>query len=404
MEDVYFNFVYQPYHEADDTISGVVVIAIEITPQAILNQKIKESESRFRKMADLMPQKVWTADTHGNYNYFNKCWLDYSGLDFDELKDDGWKKVIHPEEWEETTARWQQSIITGENFEIEHRFRNTKGIYKWHLSRGLLQKDEYSSSKIWIGTSTELHHIKEEEQRKGNFIKMVSHELKIPITSIKGYVQTLLMILDNDATKVDPMQIKSSLVRVDRQILNLTRLISEMLDLSRIEESSLQLQLELFSLNDLIDEIKGDILVTKPKYVIDLNHDFSASIFADKDRIGQVLINIINNGIKYSPKSNRIEIRIYKTETDKVSVSIKDFGIGISKEHQHKIFDRFYRVDGKNEQTFTGFGIGLFVANSIIEKHNGTIEINSEIDMGSEFIFTLNVAPQKNGPYKLSGY
>ncbi len=395
LEDVYFNFVFQPYHEADDSISGVVIIAIEITPQVILNQKIKESESRFRKMADLMPQKVWTADTYGNYNYFNKCWLDYSGLDYEELKDDGWKKVIHPEDWEETIARWQQSIITGENFEMEHRFLNTKGIYKWHLSRGLLQNDEYGINKIWIGTNTELHHIKEEEQRKGNFIKMVSHELKTPITSIKGYVQTLLMMLDDEATKLAPVQIKSSLIRVERQILNLTRLISEMLDLSRIEESSLQLQLELFSLNDLIDEIKDDILITKPKYVIDVNHDFSASIFADKDRIGQVLINIINNGIKYSPKSNRIEIRIYKTETDKVSVSIKDFGIGISKEHQQKIFDRFYRVDGKNEQTFTGFGIGLFVANSIIEKHNGTMQINSEIDMGSEFTFTLNVAPQK---------
>ena len=392
MEDVYFNFVYQPYYEADETISGVVIIAVEITPQAILNQKIKESESRFRKMADLMPQKVWTSDIDGNYNYFNKCWLDYSGLDYEDLKDDGWKNVIHPEDWVETLARWQQSIVTGENFEMEHRLRNTKDIYKWHLSRGLLQKDENNISKIWIGTSTEMQHIKEEEQRKGNFIKMVSHELKTPVTSIKGYVQTLLMMLDDEEEKVPLIQLKSSLVRIDKQILNLTRLISEMLDLTRIEEGNLHLKMEIFDLNNLLTEIKDDILVSQPKYDIELNHDCSVSIFADRDRIGQVLINFINNGIKYSPKSNKIEIRIYKIDEDKVSVCVKDFGIGISKDDQLKIFERFYRVDGKNEETFSGFGIGLFIANTIIEKHQGTILINSEIDKGSEFIFTLNIA------------
>ena len=363
--------------------------------RAAAEEKIAESESRFRKMADLMPQKVWTADIDGNYNYFNKCWLDYSGLNYEELKDDGWKKVIHPEDWEETTARWQKSITTGENFEMEHRFRNTKDIYKWHLSRALLQKDEYSINKIWIGTSTEMQHIKEEEQRKGNFIKMVSHELKTPVTSIKGYVQTLLMMLDDEAEKVPPIQIKSSLVRIDKQILNLTRLISEMLDLTRIEAGNLHLKMEIFDLNNLLTEIRDDILVSQPKYIIELNHDCSASIFADRDRIGQVLINFINNGIKYSPKSNKIEIRIYKLDGDKVCVCVKDFGIGISKDDQKKIFERFYRVDGKNEETFSGFGIGLFIANTIIEKHRGTILINSEMGKGSEFIFTLNIATTK---------
>ena len=372
------------------------ILFSDITERKQAEEKIKESEARFRKMADLMPQKVWTADVEGNYNYFNKCWYDYTGLAFKELKEWGWKKVIHPEDWEETKAKWQVSINTGENFEMEHRLINTRGLYKWHLSRGLLQNEEFGNKKIWVGTNTEMHHIKEEEERKGNFIKMISHELKTPVTSIKGHVQTLLMMLDDKKVTVTPMQIISSLIRVDKQILNLTRLIYEMLDLTRIEAGNLQFKMEIFSLNNLIDEIKDDILVTKPKYVIELHHDFSASIFADRDRIGQVLINFINNGIKYSPESNRIVIRIYKSGKDNVSVSVKDFGIGISKEEQQKIFERFYRVGGKNEQTFPGFGIGLFIAHSIIEKHHGTVVINSEINKGSEFIFTLNIAPQNN--------
>ena len=388
----YFDYTYKPIRNAAGEIYGIMNMAVDVTGQVLAFKKIKESESHFRTMSDLMPQKVWTADMEGNYDYFNKCWFDYSGLGFDELKDWGWKKVIHPEDWEETKSRWQQSIITGENFEMEHRFRNTEGKYKWHLSRGLLQKDEYGISKIWIGTNTEMQQIKEEEQRKDDFVKMVSHELKTPVTSIKGYVQTLLMMLDDTEEIVPPEQIKPSLVRMDKQVLKLTRLISEMLDLSRIETGSLELKIELFSLNNLIDEIAGDILVSQPKYNIELYHDFTASLYADRDRIGQVLINFINNAIKYSPASNRIEIRIYKTGNDKVSVSVKDFGIGISKEEQEKIFERFYRVGGKNEQTFPGFGIGLFLASSIIQKHKGTISINSEKDKGSEFIFTLNAS------------
>jgi signal transduction histidine kinase len=225
---------------------------------------------------------------------------------------------------------------------------------------------------------------------------MVSHELKTPVTSIKGYVQTLLMMLDDEEETISPEQIKSSLVRMDKQVLNLTRLISEMLDLTRIEAGILQFKMELFSLNTLINETAGDILIGQPKYNIELFHDCYVSIFADRDRIGQVLINFINNAIKYSPTKNKIEIHIYKTGNGKVSVSVKDFGIGISKDEQQKIFERFYRVGGSNEQTFPGFGIGLFIASSIILKHHGTISINSEKGKGSEFIFELNIAQENN--------
>ena len=396
LENAFVKFVYEPLREADGSISGVMALAHEITEQVVARKKVEESETHFRTMADMMPQKVWTADTQGNYNYFNKCWLDYTGLDFEELKDWGWKKVIHPDDFEETQTKWQHSITTGENFEIEHRLRNTADIYKWHLSRGLLQTDKYGISKMWIGTNTEMQHIKEEEERKGDFIKMVSHELKTPVTSIKGYVQILLMILGEEHVELFPMQIKNSLLRVDYQVTRLTRLITEMLDLSRMEAGKLELQQELFSINALVKDTVDDICLTNPKHTINLHSGFECNIYGDRGRIEQVVINLVTNAIKYSANSYKIEVKIRKGEKNMVLISVQDFGIGIDKADHKKIFDRFCRVEGKVEQTFAGFGIGLFIANEIILRHNGYITVESVKGQGSLFTFSLPFSTETN--------
>jgi PAS domain S-box-containing protein len=385
-----------PRYLPNGEFMGYIGIGIDIHDSKMAQDALTLSESHFRKMTDLMPAKISNANASGDVNFFNKHWLDYSGMNFTDLKEFGYHKIMHPDEIAEFQKRFQVAAETGNDLEMEMRFKNKDGDYKWHLNMASPIKDENGKIYLWVGVTTEIQKMKDEELRKGDFIKMISHELKTPVTSIKGYVQTLLMMLDIDGEKIPSIHLKSSLARIDKQILNLTRLISEMLDLSRIEADSLQMKMEFFSLNNLVDEITGDILVTQPRHTIKLNSDFTASVYADRDRIGQVLINFINNAIKYSPSTEAIEIRVFRQEHNKVGVSVKDFGIGISKDEQQKIFERFYRVGGRNEQTFPGFGIGLFIANSIIEKHSGTIFINSEKDKGSEFIFVLNISSDNN--------
>ena len=392
----WFQVQANPRYLPNGEFMGYIGVGFDIHESKLAENAIKESEVRFKQMAELMPQKIWASDAEGNKNYFNKTLLDYAGKSFEELKGAGWQKIIHPDDWGKNKKQWEESISTGKDYETENRLLREDGKYLWHLTRAVCLKDKEGKITMWLGSKTEIQQIKEEEERQGDFIKMVSHELKTPVTSIKGYVQTLLMILEEEDAKISPVVMKSSLVRIDKQIVKLTRLIYEMLDLTRIEAGSLELKMEPFSLNNLIKETAADIETSQPKYNIKIYHDFKAAVFADRDRIGQVLINFINNAIKYSPQSNSIEIRIYKTDTGKVSVSVKDFGIGINKEEQQKIFERFYRVGGKNEQTFPGFGIGLFIANSIIQKHDGIISINSTKGIGSEFIFTLNTVPENN--------
>src|SRR6185295_4460998 len=212
---------------------------------------------------------------------------------------------------------------------------------------------------------------------------------------IKGYTQLLLSALKEDETKISPLLIRSSLVSVDKQISRLTRLMSELLDLSKIETGMLVLSKELFSLNELVIETVKDVLYANSKHTISIFHDFECYLDGDRDRIGQVMINFLTNAIKYSPNSDRVEVWIRQSEKNSVSVSVKDFGIGIDKKDHEKIFERFYRAGGKEEQTYPGFGIGLFIAKEIIERHGGRIDLTSERGKGSVFTFTLPGASYK---------
>ncbi|HET8753609.1 MAG TPA: PAS domain S-box protein, partial [Salinimicrobium sp.] len=290
----FYNFTYKPLRNENGEVYGILNMAINVTEIVQSKLLLKESESHFRQMADLMPDKVANTDAEGNPIYFNQNWLDYTGLTSEELKVLGWTQFIHPEDKKKFKSRWEESLISGNAFEMELRCLNKSGKYKWHLSRAAAVRKEDGEIKMWIGTNTEIQKIKEEEKRKEDFLKMVSHELKTPITSIKGYVQLLLSLLENGKETSDlKLPLKPSLERIDHQVKRLTRLISEMLDITRIEENKLELQKEKFSINDLVNETVQDINYTNTQHKIIVSHDFKCDVCADRDRIGQALINFI---------------------------------------------------------------------------------------------------------------
>jgi PAS domain S-box-containing protein len=249
-----------------------------------------------------------------------------------------------------------------------------------------------------ISHMEELRKAIEADKLKSDFIKMASHELKTPITSIKGYVQLLLTALkenEQEEKKLSPLLLRSSLISAEKQLNRLTRLMSELLDLSRIESGQLDFNLEEFSINELLIDVIQDVLHTKPTQQINLYHDLNCRVLADKDRIGQVVINVLTNAIKYSTGGDKIDVTIRRHETGQVAVSVRDYGIGIDQKFHEKIFERFYRAEGHEEQTYPGFGIGLFIAKEIIQRHGGSIFVTSEKRKGSTFTFTLPVAKKR---------
>jgi two-component system sensor histidine kinase VicK len=425
IEDAYFNFVYQPYREVDDSISGITVIAYECTNEVMAKHKIAESEERFRTLAETLPQLVWITNENGEQEYASSRWQEYSGIT--PTGTNTWQQIVHPEDMPVVAEAWISSMKTGRLYRTEIRLKNKEGNYRWHFAQGEPIRNDKGKIIKWIGAFTDIHdqktiaenleHVVTERTKelqeknmelqtsidllhsqelkdvqKNNFIAMASHELKTPITSIKGYVQLLLTAFDNQKQEnksLPPLLVRSSLISVDKQITRLTRLISELLDLSNIERGTLRLRKDKFSLNELAIETVEDILYTNTTHKINLLHDFKCYVHADKDRIGQVMINFLTNAIKYSPNSDKIDVRIHRAADGEVAFSVKDYGIGIEKDEQKKIFERFYRAKGREEQTYPGFGIGLFIAHEFVLKHGGQMMVESEKGKGSVFTFTL---------------
>jgi signal transduction histidine kinase len=224
---------------------------------------------------------------------------------------------------------------------------------------------------------------------------MASHELKTPVTTINGYVQLLLDVKAAQQNGIPPDAdvFDSGLKTIHKQIGKLTSLISELLDLSRIQKGQLELQKSILDLAELVSDVVDDVQYTT-RHKIEVTIESRDKVHADKDRIMQVVLNFITNAIKYSPDADRIEIRVFRRDANYAAVSVKDYGIGIDKADHEKIFERFYRAEGKKEKTFPGFGIGLFIASDIIKRHNGEIGVQSEKDKGSDFIFALPIATE----------
>lgn len=387
----YFDFVYQPQYDLNGELIGIGVFAQDVTERAKMNKTIKKNEKEFRELIDLVPQKIGVAEGKGRTVFFNKAWMDYTGQEKLNLSKFDWVELIHPDQKEKVEDIIHNKLNDAKYFETELRFQNKKGDYNWHLCQVVPVIDDKGSVTSWISSSTEIQKMKEEEEKNEAFLRLVSHELKTPVTSIKGYIQLIQGILkrENEESSISPF-----LKRVEDQVERLILLISEMLDLARIEQNEMELSKTEFDLNKLVEEVVEDICYTNQEAMIQISHIDDLKVCADRQRIEQVIVNFLTNAIKYSPDDKHIGISIEKMDDNFAVVNVKDLGLGISKKDLQNIFRRFYRVEGKNQDTYSGFGIGLYLSNEIIERHRGKIFVKSKIGKGSEFTFTLPLNQQ----------
>lgn len=225
---------------------------------------------------------------------------------------------------------------------------------------------------------------KEIEQRKDDFVNMASHELKTPITSMKLYVDSLM----NRIKSYNDERASKTINNIKNQIDKLHKLVNDLLDVSRLQTGKLVFTKEDFRIDVLIDEIVEVLQETANNKTIVFSQKSPIEVTADRFRLYQVITNLITNAIKFSPDGKRIIVRVYK-QNNKVIVSVQDFGIGIAKEQQNKIFERLYQVNDEKMKTFPGFGMGLYISKEIIKKNKGSIWVESELGKGSTFYFSL---------------
>ena len=268
-----------------------------------------------------------------------------------------------------------------------YKNRSTNEPEHWSLvrSRPVLNEQREVTMVVTI-----FHDITERvlaEQRKDEFISMTSHELKTPVTSLKGFTH----VLQRRLAKEGDSQGLHYLSRMDAQLNKLTKLIAELLDISRMQVGKLAFQIETFNLDDLIVETVENVQAATTTHQIIIEGKTGARIVGDKDRLGQVFINLLNNAVKYSPRAGKVIVRLYHEQKHAV-VSVQDFGIGIDEAYHQKIFDRFYQVTSPEERTYPGLGIGLYLSSEIVKRHSGRITVQSHKGSGATFSVILPLA------------
>lgn len=235
-----------------------------------------------------------------------------------------------------------------------------------------------------LSLQKETQEQKKAMEKKDEFITIASHELKTPVTSIKGYVQLLRYNFQNEGNQMAA----DVLSKVDTQINKLTMLISDLLDVKKIENGQLLYNQENFDFNELVEEVIEETARVITRHTLKYNLSESRMVFGDRNKIGQVITNFIDNAGKYSPAKSDIVITT-AIEEKNIRLSVQDFGIGIPRNQQSQIFDRFFRVSGEKENTYAGLGLGLYISAELIRRHNGTIGVESEPENGSTFYFTI---------------
>lgn len=266
-------------------------------------------------------------------------------------------------------------------FEVEHDFPHIgKKLMMLNAHRIELEGQFRDRILIAIEDVTDRREI---ERRKDDFLSIASHELKTPLTTIKGYVQVMQKLMPNDVSE----KLKEILRKTGIYVERLNTLIAELLDVSRIQTGNIELHREPFNFDKMVYETVEHLQTAQQTHTVVVTGKATDVYNGDESHIVQVVNNLISNAIKYSPDASQVEVHLSRV-SNYLKVAVKDHGMGISPEYHKRIFERFYRV-GEIQQRFPGMGIGLYICDQIIKNHGGTLWVESELGKGSTFSFTL---------------
>lgn len=277
----------------------------------------------------------------------------------------------------------EHSIETGALHEIEHPIVGYHDNQtRWVKATGKLYEAEPGKPSHFSGVMFDISDRREQEQRKDDFISIASHELKTPITSLKASLQLLERMKDDPSSQMLPRLIEQS----SRSMGKISALVEDLLNVSRMNETKLQLHKEPFNISAMLNVCCNHVRITG-KHELIVQGDESLIVYADEQQVDKVLVNLVNNSVKYAPESKIIYIVIEKLD-DFARISVKDTGPGMSKEKIGHLFDRYYRAEPASYQN-AGLGLGLYISSEIVKRHGGEIGVESELGQGSTFWFTL---------------
>lgn len=380
---IYVNAKYVPHVSEAGKVEGVFILLEDITDRKIAEERMKESEERLKRLISANVIGVVISGMKGEIYEANDVYLDMVGYTRKDLQEGriNWSKITPPE-YRKLHNRVHKEILSkGYSTPYEKEYiRKDGGRINVLIGDVLLDKH----SRRLLAYVLNISKQKELERRKDEFIALASHELKTPLTSLKMYGE-LVMRFSKDTLNEKSARL---LISMDKQIDKLAELVDDLLDVSRIQSGKLLYKKENFAIDKLLKETIENLQRVSKRHTLVLHGRTGQVVRADRERIRQVITNLITNAVKYSPKADRINIALHKKH-DEVMISVQDFGIGIPQNQKNKIFDRFFQVDRPMSQTYPGLGLGLFITKEILDRHKGRIWVESKKKEGTTFYFTL---------------
>lgn len=364
--------------------------AARVIERAQTEAAVRESEERFRTMANTAPVLIWTAGVDQLLTWFNKPWLDFTGRTLEQEIGDGWQETVHPDDLQQCLDSYTASFGAREEFEIEYRLRRHDGEYHWVVDRGVPRYGPFGAFAGYIGSCVDVHERKEVEiqlrranEAKDEFLGMVSHELRTPVTTMYSGARYLLSRFDqtDDETKRDVLK------DVEQESQRLQLIIENLLALAR-EETGQTAEPEPVSVDRTVQKAIRRLAKLRPTRHVSFEPG-ATSTFARSVPIYLELVmrNVMDNADKYSPPGQPIEVFSH-ADNGYVRISVRDYGPGISDDEQEKIWERFYRSQNVPAQS-SGAGIGLSVCKRLMESQGGSIDTRNAEGGGLEVTMTL---------------
>jgi PAS domain S-box-containing protein len=395
MISTHWHKVHQPSKRSLHLLDVLARQAADLIERYQSEEALRRSEENYRVIVNQTITGILKTDLEGRIIFTNEQFEKMLGYSNEELLQMNIADIVYEKDRARHARMFRSLEKEGQGYVIEKRLVRKNGSYIWVNSyNSPISAGDGSLQSVAI-ISVDISAQKAMEKQKDEFISVASHELRTPLTSIKAYGELLQEIFTEDEETYRTELMK----KMNAQVNRLAKLVHGLLDTSRISAGQFALQRETFDLNLLLEERAAEAQLTAPYHKLIVKQGDIAPLHADRERVGQVVTNLISNAVKYSPGANRVIISS-KSINDEVKVSVRDFGIGIKPEAQQKIFRRFYRIDASND--VAGLGLGLYISREIIKMHGGTMGVESpsvgeadEPGKGSIFYFKLPYEPTK---------
>jgi PAS domain S-box-containing protein len=373
----------------------------DVTDVHEARERLRESEERFRLMAEAMPQIVWTAKPDGTVDFYNERWREFTGASREDGYGAGWRMIVHPEHSEVTARAWQHAVETGGLYEIEHLIRRHDGESRWLLSRAVPLLDAEGNIQRWFGTATDIHEQKLAEsqlraardaaevanQAKTQFLAVISHELRTPLTGVIGFADLLASGVLGPLAERQQQAVQ----RITASSWGLVQIIDQILIYSRTEVGREQIHPQVLDLVDLVAEVSTLLEPEATRCGINLvvsSCQPAIPLHSDAGKVRQILINIVGNAVKFTD-TGTVQVAVRTAQYGITEVSVRDTGPGIHAEQLESIFEPFTQGDQSNTREKGGTGLGLSVSRRLARLLGGDVTVESTPGVGSTFTLRL---------------